>query len=52
MFMKLKEPLKEGESRKVTLQFEKAGKVEVEFKVKSIAETMKMQHKMKMDDGS
>ncbi len=33
MFMKLQEPLKEGETRKVTLVFEKAGPVEVDFAV-------------------
>ncbi len=33
MFMKLKEQMKEGETRKVTLEFEKAGEVEVEFPV-------------------
>jgi len=35
MFMKLTEPLKEGESRKATLTFKNAGSVEVEFGVKS-----------------
>lgn len=33
MFMQLAEPLKEGEMRKATLTFEKAGSIEVEFKV-------------------
>ncbi|MEP3277134.1 MAG: copper chaperone PCu(A)C [Stappiaceae bacterium] len=33
MFMKLQEPLKEGETRKATLVFEKAGPVEIEFSV-------------------
>jgi len=42
MFMQLKEPLAEGEKRKVKLTFEKAGEVEVEFQVKSIADTVKM----------
>jgi len=37
MFMELKEPLKQGEMMKGTLTFEKAGTVEVEFKVDSIA---------------
>jgi len=37
MFMELKEPLKQGERRKGTLTFEKAGSVDVEFKVDSIA---------------
>ncbi len=35
MFMKLSEPLKEGENRKATLTFKNAGSVEVEFAVKS-----------------
>ncbi|NNJ76777.1 MAG: copper chaperone PCu(A)C [Anderseniella sp.] len=35
MFMKLTEPLKEGENRKATLTFKNAGSVEVEFGVKS-----------------
>ena len=35
MFMKLTEPLTEGESRKATLTFKNAGSVEVEFNVKS-----------------
>ncbi|MEM9333102.1 MAG: copper chaperone PCu(A)C [Pseudomonadota bacterium] len=33
MFMKLKEPMKEGETRVVILKFEKAGEVEVSFPV-------------------
>ncbi len=41
MFIKLGEQLKEKEMRKVKLVFEKAGDVEVEFAVKSIAATMK-----------
>ena len=45
MFMGLKEQLKQGEQRKVTLTFEKAGSVDVVFQVKSIAETMKMKMK-------
>lgn len=35
MFMQLKEPLKEGEMVKATLAFEKAGTVDVEFKVEA-----------------
>jgi copper(I)-binding protein len=35
MFMKLSEPLNEGDSRKATLKFKSAGSVEVEFNVKS-----------------
>ena len=36
MFMGLKQPLKKGEHVKVTLQFAKAGKVEVDFTVEGI----------------
>jgi copper(I)-binding protein len=36
MFMDLKEPLKEGQSVKGTLQFEKAGTVNVEFAVRGM----------------
>ena len=41
MFMDLKEPLKEGTMVKGQLQFEKAGKVDVEFKVDAIGATGK-----------
>ncbi|NKB50894.1 MAG: copper chaperone PCu(A)C [Rhizobiaceae bacterium] len=44
MFMKLNTALKEGEEHKATLIFEKAGEKEFTFKVKSIAETLKMKH--------
>lgn len=37
MFMELKQQLKQGEMMKGTLTFEKAGNVDVEFKVDSIA---------------
>lgn len=37
MFMKLKEPLKQGETLKGELKFDKAGTVTVEYAVKSIA---------------
>jgi copper(I)-binding protein len=37
MMMGLKEPIKEGEAVKMTLQFEKAGKVEISFQTKSMA---------------
>ena len=37
MFMKLAEPMLEGETRMVTLEFEKAGKVEVMFPVGNLA---------------
>lgn len=36
MFMMLKEQLNEGESRKATLTFEKAGTIEVEFNVEVV----------------
>lgn len=36
MFMELKEPLKQGERRKGTLTFEKAGSIDVEFAVDAI----------------
>ncbi len=36
MFMKLREQLKEGEKRTVTLMFEKAGKVDLPFAVESM----------------
>ncbi|MEM8750573.1 MAG: copper chaperone PCu(A)C [Pseudomonadota bacterium] len=44
MLMKLGEALKEGETRKVTLTFEKAGSTEIEFMVKSVGDTLKMKH--------
>ena len=44
MFMKLDGALKEGEMRPVMLEFEKAGKVTLNFQVKSIADTMKHKH--------
>jgi hypothetical protein len=37
MFMDLKEPLAEGRTLKGTLVFEKAGAVEVDYAVRSIA---------------
>lgn len=45
MFMMLKEPLVEGEERVVSLNFEKAGNLNLEFSVKSIGDTMKLKHK-------
>ncbi|HEV7257590.1 MAG TPA: copper chaperone PCu(A)C [Bosea sp. (in: a-proteobacteria)] len=36
MFLELKQPLKQGEGVKGTLTFEKAGPVEVEFKVEAV----------------
>ena len=44
MFMKLGEQLKEGEMRKVRLTFEKAGEIEVEFKVENVEAMKKMDH--------
>jgi copper(I)-binding protein len=54
MFVGLKQPLKKGEHVKVTLQFAKAGKVDVDFTVEGIGAMhgggggampgMKMQH--------
>ena len=35
MFMKIKQPFKEGESFKATLTFEKAGTIDVDFKIES-----------------
>ena len=35
MFMRIKHPLKEGESFKATLTFEKAGTLDVDFKIES-----------------
>lgn len=39
MFMGLKDQLKQGGSFKGTLEFEKAGKVEIEYKIEGIAAT-------------
>lgn len=44
MFMKLNEQLKEGEMRKVKLVFEKAGEIEVEFKVEKVEAMKAMDH--------
>lgn len=44
MFMKLDDALKAGEMRPVMLEFENAGKVTLNFQVKSIADTMKHKH--------
>ena len=53
MMMGLKEPYKEGEMVKGTLVFEKAGKVDVEFKVEALGakESQGMSHDMKHDMG-
>ena len=60
MFIGLKEPMVEGNKHKVTLTFEKAGSIEVEFDVENIAMGIKqgkmdghgMQHGKKMGTGS
>lgn len=44
MFMKLAEPLNEGEMRDVTLEFENAGKVDVKFMVAKIKSGDSMDH--------
>ena len=49
MFMDLKEPLKEGTLVKGQLQFEKAGKVDVEYKVDAIGATGEKSGGMPMD---
>ena len=49
MFMKLREPLKQGAEHKATLIFEKAGRIEVTFQIKSIAETLKLKGAQKLD---
>ena len=45
MFMDLKEPLREGQTIKGTLVFEKAGAVEVEYAVRSIGGAAPAEHK-------
>lgn len=47
MFMKMQEQMKEGEVRKVTLEFEKAGKVEFELPVKTVEGSGHKKHGMK-----
>jgi copper(I)-binding protein len=50
MFVNLKQPLKQGERVKVTLDFAKAGTVEVEYPVEAVgAKAPAMGHDMKMD---
>jgi periplasmic copper chaperone A len=39
MFMDLKQPLKQGDTLKATLQFEKAGSLDVDFDVRSLGAT-------------
>jgi periplasmic copper chaperone A len=45
MFMDLKEPLKEGQTVKGTLVFEKAGKVDVEYSVRGMGGAPAAEHK-------
>jgi copper(I)-binding protein len=53
MFVGLKHPLEKGKSVKGTLQFEKAGKVDVEYVVEGLGATSTMDHGMgNMDHGS
>jgi copper(I)-binding protein len=53
MFVGLKQPFAKGQRVKGTLQFEKAGTVEVEYAVEGIGGTPKMDHDMgAMDHGS
>jgi periplasmic copper chaperone A len=49
MFMKLSEPLKEGEMKEATLTFEKAGDVVVEFSVESAKPNAAKTDHSKMD---
>ncbi|MGE0062780.1 MAG: copper chaperone PCu(A)C [Xanthobacteraceae bacterium] len=51
MFMGLKKPLVEGQSFKGTLVFEKAGKIEVDFKIDKIAAQSSGAMDHKMDHG-
>src|SRR4029078_6147985 len=50
MFVGLKEPFEKGKRVKGTLQFEKAGTVEVEYAVEAVGASPKMDHD-KMDHG-
>jgi copper(I)-binding protein len=45
MFMDLKEPLKEGQTIKGTLVFEKAGSVAVEYAVRGMGGAASSEHK-------
>ena len=49
MFMKISEPMKDGETRKAKLVFEKAGSVDVEFDVQDMRQGMDEMDKKKMD---
>lgn len=52
MFMKLSEQLQSGEMRKVTLEFEKAGSIELDFSVKTLIEIRKGMKAADMDHSS
>ena len=45
MFVDLKEPIKEGERLKGTLEFEKAGKVDVEYVAVAVGASPSGEHK-------
>ena len=51
MFMQLKEQMQPGEMRKATLTFEKAGQIEVEFKVDDMGGESMDHSNMKMGNG-
>lgn len=51
MFMQLKEQMKPGEMRKATLVFEKAGQIEIEFKVDDMGGSSMDHSTMKMGNG-
>lgn len=51
MFMKISEPMKDGETRKAKLVFENAGGVDVEFDVRDMRSGMNDMDKKKMDHG-
>jgi copper(I)-binding protein len=44
MFVGVTEPFKQGQNVKGTLQFEKAGTVDVEYAVEAVGGTPKMEH--------
>jgi len=50
MFMQLKTALKAGDHHKAVLVFEKSGRREFTFTVKSIADTLKMKHSHQVQD--
>jgi len=48
MFVGLKKPVNKGDKIKATLEFEKAGKVEIEFEAVAVGATMPGMSGMKM----